>query len=147
MRLLLAVSAVAALAGCTTVNTARIPKGSQPGELFVTTGDLKEPYTSLGIIQATRRAPIFLGWIDAGGTDLDDALADLIPEARNMGGDGIINLRFEQIQYPPLGRALMVLFFFVPLPGEVNVTGEVVRLGAPGYGRPPPGAPAGQRRY
>lgn len=141
MRLLVAVSAVAVLTGCTSVNAVQVPTGSRPGEIFVTTGDLRQPYTSLGIIQATRRAPIFLGWLDAGGTDLDDALVDLIPEVRNMGGDGIINVRFEQIQHPPLARALMVLFFFVPLPGEATITGEVVRLGAPAYGTPPPARP------
>lgn len=119
------------LAGCTSVNTARLPQGQGRGDLYVTTGDVKEPYTSLGILQATRRGAVVFGFIDPAGTDLQRGLEDLIPEARAMGGDAIINLRFEQTQYNPIARTLGLLFFFVPLPTEVTVRGEVIRLGDP----------------
>ncbi len=141
MRVLAAALWIALAAGCTAANTARLPQGTAGrGDIFVTTGDVKEPYTSLGVIQVTRKAVVLFGWIDPGGTDLDDALNDLIPEARNMGGDGIINLRFEQTQYLPLARICGLIFFFVPLPTDVTLTGEVVRLGdggdSDGSGRP-----------
>jgi len=133
MRALAAALWVVLIAGCTAVNTARLPQGTAGrGDIFVTTGDIKEPYTSLGVVQVTRKGAAVFGWIDAGGTDLDDALNDLVPEARSMGGDGIINLRFQQTQYPAWVRMLGLVFFIVPLPAEVTLAGEVVRLG----GRP-----------
>ncbi len=129
MRVLAAALWVALAAGCSTVNTARLPQGTAGrGDVFVTTGDIKEPYTSLGVIQVTRKAVVIFGWIDPGGTDLDDALRDLIPEARGMGGDGVINLRFQQTQYLPWTRMLGLVLFIVPLPTEVTLTGEVVQL-------------------
>lgn len=133
MRVLAAALWVALTAGCTAVNTTRLPQGTAGhDDLFITTGDIKEPYTSMGVIQATRKGVVAFGWMDPGGTDLDDALKDLIPEARAMGGDGIINLGFRQTQYPPWARMCGLIVFLVPLPAEVTVTGEVVRLG----GRP-----------
>jgi hypothetical protein len=130
MRVPVAALCVALTAGCTAVNTARLPQGTAgAGDVFVTTGDIKEPYASLGVIQATRKGAVIFGWGDPGGTDLDDALKDLVAEARVMGGDGVINLRFQQTQYPPWARTCGLIFFIVPLPAEVTLTGEVVRLG------------------
>ena len=149
MRRLVAACVLVLAAGCTTVNRASLPSGDgSGGDIFVTTGDIKEPYRSLGLIQATRRAAVVFGFWDPGGTDLEDAMRDLVPEARAMGGDGVINVRFEQTQYTPLARVCGVIFFFVPLPAEVNITGEVVQLrnAPPGRPQPPPGTPTGTRR-
>ena len=45
-----------------------------------------------------------------------------------MGGDGIINVRFEQTQYALPTRILFAILFFIPLPSESTITGEVVKL-------------------
>jgi len=129
MRLAVAVGALA-LVGCTSINTAALPQGQGRGDIYVTTGDVNEPYTSLGILQATRKGAVVFGFWDPAGTDLQRGLEDLVPEARAMGGDAIINLRFEQTQYNPAARILGLLFFFAPLPSEVTVRGEVVRIGS-----------------
>lgn len=126
MRFELAAAGLLALAGCTAVNTATLPQGRN--DVYVTTGDVKEPYRSLGIVQATRKGPIVFGFWDAAGTDVQSGINDLVQEARGMKGDAVINVRFEQTQYNTAARLLGVLFFFVPLPSEVTVRGEVVRL-------------------
>lgn len=123
------------LAGCTSVNTASLPQGRN--DLYVTTGDVKEPYTSLGIVQATRKGAIAFGFWDVAGTDVQAGINDLVTEARAMNGDAVINLRFEQTQYNTAARVLGLLFFFAPLPSEVTVRGEVIRLqAAPGPRNP-----------
>ncbi len=128
MRLAVAVGALA-LVGCTSINTATLPQGGGRGSIYVTTGDVQEPYTSLGIVQATRKGAVVFGFWDPAGTDLQRGLEDLNAEAVAMGGDAIINLRFEQTQYNPAARLVALVFFFVPLPTEVTVRGEVIRLG------------------
>lgn len=121
--------ALAALTGCTSVNTASLPQGRN--DIYVTTGDVKEPYTSLGIVQATRKGAIAFGFWDPAGTDVQSGVNDLVAEARAMNADAVINVRFEQTQYNPAARILGLIFFIVPLPSEVTVRGEVIRLGAP----------------
>ncbi len=58
-----------------------------------------------------------------------------------MGGDGIINVRFQQTQYMVATRILFSILFFIPLPSEANVMGEVVKFEpsapAPGQGASP----------
>ncbi|MDY7232641.1 hypothetical protein [Hyalangium rubrum] len=142
MRLVLALSLVA-LTGCTVINTASIP--SQPGgpDTFLAAGDIAEPYESLGVVQATRSGVLLLGFIDVVGTDIDAGLREvLIPQVREMGGDGAINVRFRQTQYLPVQKVLGAIFFFVPLPSSVTVTAEVVKLKRAGSAeRPAQGEP------
>jgi hypothetical protein len=127
-----------ALAGCTSVDVARVPSIRDTREVFVTTGDVKGPYQSLGVVQATRRGALLFGFADPAGTDLEGGLYEtLIPEVRRMGGDGIMNLRFQQTQYTIPTRILFALLFFIPLPSEVTLSGEVVKLG---QGAAPPSA-------
>lgn len=142
MRLRIALAATFAV-GCTTIDTATVPSDRSGRGLFITQEDLSEPYESLGPIQATRRGVLLFGFVDPAGTDLQAGLEELVTEVRKLGGDGVINLRYQQTQYPIVTRVLGALFFFVPLPAEVNVTGEVVRLRRgpehTGAGAPPRG--------
>jgi hypothetical protein len=131
-----------ALSGCTTVNVAHVPETSRGHDVFVSTGDVPGPYQSLGVVQATRRGVVLFGFADPAGTDLQtDIDEQLLPQVRQLGGDGIINVHFEQTQYTLPTRILFALLFFAPLPSEVNITGEVVKLQpgapAPGMGASP----------
>jgi hypothetical protein len=143
MRLLLALSLVA-LTGCTVINTAAVPSDRSGKDIFVSAGDIPEPYESLGIVQATRSGVLLFGFVDVVGTDIQAGLQEvLIPQVREMGGDGAINVRFRQSQYLPVQQVLGAIFFFVPLPSSVTVTAEVVKLRRGSAVRPPPpeGAP------
>jgi hypothetical protein len=120
------------LAGCTSVNVVRVPSMGDTREVFVTTSDVKGAYQSLGLVQTTRRGVLLFGFADLASTDLEGGLNEsLIPEVRRLGGDGIMNVRFHQTQYPLPTRILFALLFFIPLPSEVTLSGEVVKL-APG---------------
>jgi hypothetical protein len=67
--------------------------------------------------------------VDVVGTDLDAGFKQtLIPQVREMGGDGAINVRFRQTQYLPVTKVFGAIFFFIPLPSSVTVTAEVVKL-------------------
>jgi hypothetical protein len=128
MRLLLALALVA-LTGCTVVNTTSVPSDRSGKDVFVTAGDIPEPYESLGMVQATRSGVLLFGFVDVVGTDLDAGFKDvLIPQVREMGGDGAINVRFRQTQYLPVTKVFGAIFFFIPLPSSVTVTAEVVKL-------------------
>jgi hypothetical protein len=136
-RLALLLGIIVALGGCTTVDVARVPQASQGRDVFVSTGDLPGPYQSLGVVQATRRGVLLFGTVDPAGTDLQADLDEqLLPQVRMMGGDGIINVRFQQTQYNLATRILFAILFFVPLPSEATITGEVVKLQ---QGAQPPG--------
>jgi len=123
------VLALVALTGCTVVNTASVPSDRSGRDIFVTAGEIPEPYESLGIIQATRAGVLLFGFADVAGTDLQTGFRDvLIPQVREMGGDGAINVRFHQTQYLPATQVLGAIFFIFPLPSQVVMTAEVVRL-------------------
>ncbi|MBN1210247.1 MAG: hypothetical protein JXB05_35675 [Myxococcaceae bacterium] len=142
MRLLLALS-LAALTGCTVINTASVPSDRSGQDIFVTAGDIPEPYESLGMVQVTRSGVLLFGFVDVVGTDIEAGLKDtLIPQIREMGGDGAINVRFRQTQYLPGQQVLGAIFFIFPLPSSVTVTAEVVKLrrgsaAGPGVDGPP----------
>ncbi|WP_309889320.1 hypothetical protein [Archangium sp.] len=131
-----------ALTGCTAVNVVRAPSMGDMREVFVTTGDVKGPYQSLGVVQTTRRGVLLFGFADPAGTDMEAGMYEsLIPEVRRMGGDGIMNVRFQQTQYILPTRILFAVLFFLPLPSEVTLSGEVVKLG-PGAAPPSAGTPS-----
>jgi hypothetical protein len=141
MRLLLAVS-LAALTGCTVINTAAVPSDRSGREVFLTAGDIPEPYESLGMVQATRSGVLLFGFVDVVGTDLEAGFKDvLIPQIHEMGGDGAINVHFRQTQYLPVSKVLGAIFFFAPLPSSVTVTAEVVKLRRASAARPAESAP------
>jgi hypothetical protein len=123
---------------------ARAPSLRGGRDVFVSTADVPGPYKSLGVVQATRRGVLLFGFADPAGTDLQAGLEEqLLPQVRMMGGDGVINMRFQQTQYTLPTRLLFSILFFIPLPSEVTITGEVVKLEG---GASPPGmaaSPAG----
>jgi hypothetical protein len=125
-----AVLVLAALQGCTVVNTVQVPSDRQGNEVFVTAGDIPEPYESLGLIQVQRSGFRLFGFLDPVGTDLETGFKGvLIPQIQLMGGDGAINVRFHMTQLNPAHQALLAFpFFFVPWPTQVVITGEVVKL-------------------
>ncbi len=120
--------AVAATSGCTIVNSVTLP--SVPGnEIFVTAGDLSAPHEVLGLVQVHRAGPLLFGNIDVVGTDLDAGFKEsLIPEVKKLGGDGVVRVRFNMTQYTPWARVLGAVFFVFPLPSQVTITGQVVKL-------------------
>jgi hypothetical protein len=136
----LVVLAFALLAtGCTIVDTVQVPSDRSGREIFVTAGDIPEPYESLGFVQAARSGLLLFGFIDVVGTDLQAGFKDvLVPYIRELGGDGAINVRFHQTQYLPTTKAIFALLFIFPLPSQVTLTAEVVKLrrsGAPAAAR------------
>lgn len=127
--LIAALTLLAAGSGCTVVNTATIPSDRSGQMTFVTSGDIPEPYTSLGLVQGTRSGVRLAGFFDPVGTDIQAGIAEvLIPKIQEMGGDGAINVRYHMTQYTPVTQVLGVIFFFIPMPSTVEVTGEVVKL-------------------
>lgn len=127
------VLSLAAASGCTVVNTATIPSDRSGEMTFVTSGDIPEPYTSMGFVQATRSGVRLVGFFDPMGTDIQTGIAEvLIPKLKEMGADGAINVRYHMTQYTPVTQVFAVLLFFVPLPSRVEVSGEAVKLHRPG---------------
>lgn len=124
------------LSGCTTVTIAQVPTTRGGRDIFITSSDLKEPYESVGLLQVTRRGIRVFGAGDPAGTDLEAGFRDAIVQIRMMGGDAMINTRWHQTQYTGLGQTLSI-FALGMLPGEVTITGEVVRLRR-NEGAPPP---------
>lgn len=146
MRALL-VSSFLMLSACTVVNTTTLPSvPGQPGEVFVTAGDIREPHEVLGLVQATRSGVLLFGFADVVGTDLEAGFKDvLVPQIRAMGGDGAVRVRFHQTQYTPWTKVVGAIFFIFPLPSQVTITAQVVRLKpatvAPAEPAPAPAAP------
>lgn len=115
--------------GCTVVNQVRVPSTPGGPKTFVTAGDIDQPYESLGIVQVKRGGLLLFGFADPVGTDLEAGFTrSLIPEIERLGGDGAVNVRFEQTQYLPVTRAIFAVFFIIPLPSQVVVSAEVVKL-------------------
>lgn len=139
-RLVLLLGTALALGACTTVDMARAPSGQGRRDVFVSTSDVAGPYKSLGVVQATRRGVLLFGFADPAGTDLQGNVDEqLVPLVHSMGGDGVINVRFQQTQYALATRILFAILFFIPLPNESHISGEVVKLEP---GSTPPGAGA-----
>ncbi len=130
--LVAALGALAALSACTTVDVARLPDTRARGAVLVTQQDLRGPYESIGPVQVTRRgSTLVAGLVDPAGLKLQPAIDDLVVEARRAGADAVINVRYDRTQHSLGTRILFGILFFLPLPGEVTVTGELVRLRAP----------------
>jgi hypothetical protein len=104
----------------------------QPGqEIFVTAGDIAVPHDVLGMVQVHRAGVLLFGNIDIIGTDLEAGFREtLMPEVKKLGGDGVVRVRYHMTQYTPWARVLGALFFIFPLPSQVTITGQVVKLKA-----------------
>ncbi len=120
-----------AASSCTAVDTARLPTYARPGDVFVTQESVRTPYESLGLVQVTRKGVRLFGFADPAGTDLEAAMQEVVPEVRRAGADGLMNARVEMSQLTLAGKLLGLLFFFVPVPSTVVVSGELVRLKGP----------------
>lgn len=132
MRTLLCCLAVA-LAGtsCTVVNSVALPSvpGAPGQEIFVTAGDISAPHDVLGMVQVHRAGILLFGNIDIIGTDLEAGFREtLIPEVKKLGGDGVVRVRYHMTQYTPWARVIGAIFFIFPLPSQVTITGQVVKL-------------------
>lgn len=128
MRLVSSILSVIALSSCTAVSFAPLPVQRAPGQIFVSAEGLQEPYESVGIVQVTRRGVLLFGFADPAGTDLQAAVSEVETQIRRAGADGVINTKIQQTNYTTIARIFGAIFFFAPLPAEVTVTGELVRL-------------------
>jgi hypothetical protein len=129
MRTLIAVAAAVLATGCTVINTTALPSDRSGKDVFVTAGDIPDPHDVVGIVQATRSGVLLFGFIDVVGTDLDAGFKEvLIPQIKEMGGDGAVRARFHMTQYTPGAKVLGAIFFIFPLPSEVTITAQVVKL-------------------
>jgi len=117
------------LAGCTASTFTRLPS-PDPIRPFVTAEGIPagSPYDSLGLVQVTRRGVLVFGFADPAGTEVDAALEELELEARKAGADGVVNARVLKQPWTLAERITGAVLFFLPLPSEVTVTGEFVRL-------------------
>ena len=52
----------------------------------------------------------------------------LISEIEKAGADGIVNLDFKETQHPTATKIFFAIFFFIPLPTSVEITGEFVEF-------------------
>ncbi|MBM4358736.1 MAG: hypothetical protein FJ096_11585 [Deltaproteobacteria bacterium] len=137
------VAAALAMAGCSAVSYAPIRTPQSPQDLLITQQSLREPYESKGVVQLTRKGVLLFGFADIPGTNLEAAVDEIAPEVRRRGGDALVNVRIEQTQYTTAQRIFGAIFFFVPLPSEVTINGEVVRRGAVVEPAPTPAAGGG----
>jgi hypothetical protein len=130
------------LSACTAVSFAPLPTQKAQGQIFVSAAGLTQPYESVGIVQVTRRGVLLFGFADPAGTDLQAAVSEVEGQVRRSGADGLINTKVEQTPYTTAARIFGLIFFFAPLPSEVTITGELVRLQRAPSGAPPLAAPA-----
>ena len=108
---------------------------------LITTGDIDRPYVSLGYLQLTRKGADFFGFISVVDANLEALFGrELISELERAGAHGIINVRFHERQWTTAQRIPFVLLFFIPLPTQVELSGEMIRFQAPqGAPTPAPG--------
>lgn len=131
MRTTLLCFALALSSSCTVVNSVSLPAvPGQPGQdIFVTAGDISTPHDVLGMVQVHRAGILLFGNIDIIGTDLEAGFKEtLVPEVKRLGGDGVVRVRYQMTQYTPWARVLGAIFFIFPLPSQVTITGQVVKL-------------------
>lgn len=130
------------LGACTSVDYARLPQVGTD-RIFITQESVTGGYESLGLVQITRRGVLLFGFADPAGTDLVAAVEQLDPQVRMAGADGVMNARVQMSQYTTLAKIFGAIFFFIPLPSEVTITGELVRIrqGLPAPMPQPGGAP------
>lgn len=133
MRSTLLCFALLCASACTVVNSVSLPAvPGQPGQdIFLTAGDITTPHDVLGMVQVHRAGILLFGNIDIIGTDLEAGFKEtLIPEVKRLGGDGVVRVRYQMSQYTPWARVIGAIFFIFPLPSQVTITGQVVKLKA-----------------
>ena len=119
---------VSLLAACSSQNAYMYPEAIQK-KYVITTGDTNQAYDSLGYIQVSKAGVTLFGFLDLNDARLQGIFEKvLIDEIDKAGANGIINLRFHEIQYTTATRVLFSILFFIPLPNTVEVTGELIKL-------------------
>jgi hypothetical protein len=102
---------------------------------LITTGDTGRPYESLGYLQLTRKGADLFGFIPVVDADFERLFGhELVRELEQSGADGIINVRFHERQWTTAQRLGFALFFFVPMPTQVELTGELIKFTPPAQG-------------
>ncbi len=92
--------------GCTAVShgsklSDRPPDGGRG--LYLSTGGSPRPYRTLGFAQVLGYGVTVAGYSDIGDAAIDGAIKkSLVDTALRMGGDGVINIEFED-ENPPTG--------------------------------------------
>lgn len=117
------------VSGCTASTFTRLP-APDPTRPFVTAEAMPPgaAYDSLGLVQVTRKGALVFGFLDPAGTELEAAVAELELEARKAGADGVVNARVLKQPWTLAERITGAVLFFLPLPSDVTMTGEFVRL-------------------
>ncbi len=83
--------------GCGSVQSIRLP---ETDDMLVTSEDIDLPYEPIGMINAYRIGFYLFGVVDINSPDSEELLMDLlkkqlIAEARKLGADGIITVRYS----------------------------------------------------
>jgi hypothetical protein len=117
------------LSGCAASTFTRLPAPDSTRP-FITAEGLPPgtAYDSVGLVQVTRRGVLAFGFADPAGTEVDSAVAELELEARKAGADGVVNARVIKQPWTLAERITGAILFFLPIPSEVTLTGELVRL-------------------
>ncbi len=116
------------LAGCTVKNTYMYPQHVRD-KYLITSGDIDQPYESLGLIQVTKVGATLFGFIDVLDANLQGMFGEaLLIELEKAGADGIINLHFHETQHTTATRIAFLFLPFIPLPNSVEVTGELIKF-------------------
>jgi len=127
-RLIAAALALGLLAGCTAGNIYLYPPEITSNYL-ITMGESSRPYLSKGFVQITAKGANLAGFFPVVDADLQKMFGELlIPEIDKAGADGIIHLDFKETQHPAGVKTFFAVFFFVPLPTSVQITGELVEF-------------------
>jgi hypothetical protein len=130
---------------CGSARSAYVQPPQVQNRYLITMGDTARPYQSLGYLQMTRKGADLFGFFSIVDADLKKMFGDeLIGELHKRGADGIINVRFHERQWTTGERILFALppFFLVPLPTQVELSGELIKWTDMGPPPGPPGAPA-----
>ncbi len=126
--LIAAAAALGLLAGCTAGNIYMYPP-EVTKSFVITMGESPRPYVSKGFVQITAKGANLAGFFPVVDADLQKMFGELlITEIEKAGADGIVNLDFKETQHPTATKVFFAVFFFVPLPTSVQITGELVEF-------------------
>ncbi len=107
--------------GCTTIDVALLPDKE---DIFITAGDITQPYEPLGMIFVSKSNLRFL-YIPIRDVSLDMVLHNyFIPQVRKLGADGVIKVGFR---HTSVG---LTDFIYMPFGGDesVEIWGLAVKL-------------------
>lgn len=142
--LFLLAAALSVSAGCAVVvrgsSLSSRPEGAEAGGLYLSTGGSPQAYETIGFVQVRGYGVEVAGLADVGDHAIDGAIKGALSNAaREMGGDGVININFlDENPSTPAERAQAAVETAQSLSsgeGEVEtknrwvrVTGEVIKF-------------------